>query len=145
MTEESPPSPSPPVPKIAIGAVVIDDSVSGEPRILLVRRARPPMQGRWSLPGGRLEFGERIEDGLRREILEESGLEVAVGPLIEIVETIAPPYHYVILDYVCRRTGGVLRAGDDASDVILICPEECAHYEVTDAVMRVVGKALTMR
>lgn len=133
------------VPRIAVGAVVLDESVPGETRILLVRRARPPMQGRWSLPGGRLEFGERIESALKREILEESGLHVQVGPLVEVVEAIDPPYHYVILDYVCRRTGGHLRAGDDASDVAFVRPDECAQYGVTEAVERVVTKALLMR
>ena len=144
MTVPAPAPPPPPIPKIAIGAVVIDDSASGDRRILLVRRAQPPMQGRWSLPGGKLEFGERIEDGLRREVREESGLEVEVGSLIEVVEALDPPYHYVILDYVCRRTGGELRAGDDASDVVFVRPDECGRYEVTEAVLRVVAKALKM-
>jgi ADP-ribose pyrophosphatase YjhB (NUDIX family) len=144
MTAEAPNPHFPEVPQIAIGAVVVDDSVPGERRIVLVRRARPPMAGRWSLPGGRLEFGERIEVGVRREVFEESGLEVNVGPLIEVVEVIDPPYHYVILDYVCRRTGGELRAGDDASDVVSVRPDECARYGVTEAVLRVVAKALTL-
>jgi 8-oxo-dGTP diphosphatase len=144
MTVPAPAPHIPPLPKIAIGAVVIDDSALGDRRILLVRRAQPPMQGRWSLPGGKLEFGERIEDGLRREVREESGLEVEVGSLIEVIEAIDPPYHYVILDYVCRRTGGELRAGDDASEVVFVRPDECRHYEVTEAVLRVVAKALTM-
>lgn len=144
MTAEAPNPQFPQIPKVAIGAVVLDDSVPGERRVLLVRRARPPMAGRWSLPGGRLEFGERIEMGVRREVLEESGLEVEVGPLIDVVEVIDPPYHYVILDYVCRRTGGELRAGDDATDVVFVRPEECVRHGVTDAVLRVVAKALTL-
>lgn len=146
MTADSGGSNSPPidVPRVAVGAVVLDESVPGEKRILLVRRARPPMAGRWSLPGGRLEFGERIDAAVRREVLEESGLEVQVGPLVEVVEAIDPPYHYVILDFVCRRTGGELRAGDDAADVVFVRPGECARYGVTDAVARVVEKALTL-
>jgi 8-oxo-dGTP diphosphatase len=132
------------IPRVAVGAVVLDESVPGEMRILLVRRARPPMAGRWSLPGGRLEFGERIEAAVQREVFEESGLVVQVGPLVEVVEAIDPPYHYVILDYVCRRTGGELRAGDDASDVVFVRPGECDRYGVTDAVARVVAKALTL-
>lgn len=140
----SPNSPPIDIPRLAVGAVVLDESVPGDTRILLVRRARPPMAGRWSLPGGRLEFGERIDAAVRREVLEESGLEVHVGPLVEVVEAIDLPYHYVILDYVCRWTGGNLRAGDDAADVVFVRPGECEQYGVTDAVARVVAKALTL-
>lgn len=132
------------VPKIAIGAVVLDEPTPGDRRIVLVRRANPPLEGRWSLPGGRLEFSERIEQALQREIFEETGLVVAVGPLVEIVEIIQSPYHYVILDYLCRKTGGELRAGDDAREVAWVRPDDITHYGVTDAVDRVVAKALTM-
>ncbi len=132
------------VPKIAIGAVVLDEPTPGDRRIVLVRRANPPLEGRWSLPGGRLEFSERIEQALQREIFEEAGLVVAVGPLVEIVEIIQSPYHYVILDYLCRKTGGELRAGDDAREVAWVRPDDITHYGVTDAVDRVVAKALTM-
>ena len=137
---------SPPIdiPRIAVGAVVLDESVPGETSILLVRRARPPMAGRWSLPGGRLEFGERIEAAVRREVFEESGLDVQVGPLVEVVEVLDPPYHYVILDYVCRRVGGELRAGDDASDVVFVRPSELMQYGVTEAIVRVAMNALTL-
>lgn len=142
MTNNDSISPAPTSPQIAVGAVVIDDSAPEDRRILLVRRAMPPMAGRWSLPGGKLEFGESIESAVQREILEESGLRVLVGPLIEIVEIIDPPYHYVILDYVCRRIGGELHPGDDASDVAFIRPNDCAKYDVTAAVARVVQKSL---
>jgi len=132
------------IPKIAVGAIVVDDSSPDDRRIVLVRRAKPPMAGRWSLPGGKLEFGETIESALMREIFEESGLQVQIGSLVEIVEVIDSPYHYVILDYVCRRTGGELRPGDDASEVVLVRPMDCAQYDVTEAVARVVQKALTL-
>lgn len=138
-------SSSPPqIPKIAIGAVVFDEPAARDRRIVLVRRANPPLEGRWSLPGGRLEFGERIEQALQRELFEETGLLVAVGPLVEIVEIIQSPYHYVILDYLCRKTGGELRAGDDAREVAWVRPDDIAHHGVTDAVDRVVAKALAM-
>jgi 8-oxo-dGTP diphosphatase len=144
MTVASPNADHSKIPKIAVGAVVFDDSIPDDKRILLVRRAKPPMAGRWSLPGGKLEFGETIESAIQREIFEESGLRVQVGSLIEIVEVIDSPYHYVILDYVCRRTGGELCPGDDASEAIFIRPSDCPLYEVTPAVARVVQKALTL-
>jgi len=72
-------------PRLAVGAVVIDRA-EAEPRFLLVRRAKPPLMGSWSLPGGRVEAGERIEAAVAREVQEESGLVVRVGALVEVVE-----------------------------------------------------------
>jgi 8-oxo-dGTP diphosphatase len=131
-------------PRLAVGAAVIDLDES-EPRVLLVRRAKPPLAGSWSLPGGRVELGESLESAVAREVAEESGLVVRVGPLIEVVEVIDPPYHYVILDYACLRTGGELCAGDDASDVMLARVDELGHLGVTEAVRRVVARALAVR
>lgn len=131
-------------PRLAVGAAVIDAS-GDEPLILLVRRARPPMAGTWSLPGGRVEPGERVEAAVLREVFEETGLEVEVLALVEVVEVIEAPYHYVILDYACLRTGGELRAGDDASDVLLVSRAELGRTGVTEAVMRVVTRALAMQ
>ena len=131
-------------PRLAVGAAVIDRA-EDEPRILLVRRAHPPMAGTWSLPGGRVEPGERLEAAVSREVAEESGLVVRVGPLVEVVEVVDPPYHYVILDYACLRTGGVLRAGDDASEVILARVDDFDRLGVTEAVRRVVTRALVLQ
>src|SRR5262245_60272855 len=100
-------------PVIAVGGVVIDRS-GAEPRVLLVKRARPPRAGGYSLPGGRVERGERLAFALKREMLEETGLEVRVGPLVEVVEIIDEAHHFVVLDYLCEAVGGALRAGDDA-------------------------------
>lgn len=133
-----------PIPKIAVGAVVLSHPPPADRLVLLVRRANPPMENRWSLPGGRLEFGERIEDALKREIWEECGIDVDVGPLLEIVEIIQNPYHYVILDYLCFHSGGQLKAGDDAREVVWVRPDDITHYGVTDAVERVVAKALAV-
>lgn len=131
-------------PRLAVGAVVIDRA-EAEPRFLLVRRAKPPLMGSWSLPGGRVEAGEQIEAAVAREVLEESGLVVRVGALVEVVEMIEPPYHYVILDYACLRVGGELRPGDDASDVMLGREEDLGRLGVTESVRRVVKRALALR
>ncbi|MEZ4443274.1 MAG: NUDIX hydrolase [Polyangiaceae bacterium] len=124
-------------PTLAVGAVIVDDG-----RVVLIRRGQPPQPGRWSLPGGRVEHGERLEAALRRELLEETGLEVEVGPLLEVVEILDGDRHYVVLDYRCRVIGGELHAGDDAAEAIWVEPAELDAYTVTDAVKRVVAAAL---
>lgn len=96
-----------------VGALVYDDSG----RLLLVRRANPPAQGLWSVPGGRVEPGEDGPAAVVREVAEETGLVVEAGRLVGSVRRDAPDGSvYVIDDYVCRVTGGALAAGDDASD-----------------------------
>lgn len=130
-------------PVVAVGGIVIDRS-QGEPRVLLIKRARAPSAGQWSLPGGRVELGERLSDALARELREEAGVAVRVGPLVAIVEVIEPPFHYVILDYLCELAGGELRAGDDAGDAVMAKVSELAAYGVTDLVAATVEKALGM-
>jgi 8-oxo-dGTP diphosphatase len=104
----------PEAPLVGVGAVIVQDG-----KVLLVRRGRDPMKGRWTLPGGVLEVGESLSEGLAREILEETGLEVEVQELVELLDRIHREdgrvrFHYVIADYLCRVTGGDLRASSDA-------------------------------
>ena len=107
----------PAVPLVGVGAVVVDHG-----RVLLVRRGREPLKGQWSLPGGLLEVGESLIAGVAREVLEETGLIVEPVELIELLDRIHREedrvrYHYVIADYLCRVTGGVLLAASDADEV----------------------------
>lgn len=104
---------TPPVPVVGVGAVCVRDG-----RLLLVRRGRPPGEGLWSLPGGRLEPGESLEEACARELVEETGLVGSVGPLRGIAERRGPGYHFVILDFdVAVPDGGVACAADDAAEV----------------------------
>ncbi len=104
-------------PLLGVGAVVVEQG-----RVLLVRRGNEPMKGRWSLPGGLLELGESLTAGVVREVREETGLDVEVVELIELLDRIHREgprvrYHYVIADYLCRVVGGELLAASDADQV----------------------------
>ena len=107
----------PSAPLVGVGALIVEAG-----KILLVRRAQEPLKGRWSIPGGLLELGEPLQDGVRREVREETGLEVEPTEPIEILDRIyceegRVRYHYVIVDYLCRVTGGSLQAASDAAEV----------------------------
>jgi ADP-ribose pyrophosphatase YjhB (NUDIX family) len=107
----------PDAPLVGVGAVIVDDG-----RVLLVRRGSEPLKGHWTLPGGLLELGEPLLDGVVREVREETGLTVEPVELVELVDRIHREeervrYHYVIADYLCRVAGGVLRAASDADAV----------------------------
>ncbi len=126
------------IPVLAVGAVVVIDPQ----RFVLIQRGTPPNVGSWSLPGGRVSGAERLSAALEREVLEETGLVVAVGELIEVVELIGDDYHYVVLDYAARVVSGELVAGDDAADARIVHLDELASYGVTDLVDRVIRRAL---
>ncbi len=107
----------PATPLVGVGAVVVQDA-----RVLLVRRGTEPLKGHWTLPGGMLEVGESLTAGAVREVREETGLDVEPIELIELLDRIHREgqrvrYHYVIADYLCRVTGGQLRAASDAAAV----------------------------
>src|SRR3569833_3137650 len=111
----------PRAPIVGVGAVVVDAG-----RVLLVQRGREPLKGKWSLPGGMLEIGESLHEGVIREVEEETGLRVEPIELVELLDRIireqSPEgervrYHYVIADYLCRVVGGTLKAASDAEAV----------------------------
>jgi 8-oxo-dGTP diphosphatase len=132
-------------PMVGVGGVVVSGG-----RALLVRRGRAPLEGQWSIPGGMLEVGETLLDGVRRELLEETGIEVRVGELIEVFERITPDrdgkthYHFVVLDYLCEAVSGEARAGSDVVDVAWAAPSELATYSISETAARVIMKAFEM-
>jgi len=101
-------------PTVAVGAVIVDDG-----NLLLVERSRPPAVGGWAVPGGRVEPGETLSEAVRREVREETGLEVEVGDVAWSGESVGPgeppEWHFSIIDFWATPVGGVLRAGDDAA------------------------------
>lgn len=115
-----------------VGAIVHD----AEGRLLVIRRGRPPGEGRWSLPGGRVEPGESDAEALVREMAEETGLRVEPGSLIGQVERPGPGgVTYDILDYAAIVTGGSLAAGDDASDARWVTPAGLRDLPTTDGLL----------
>jgi 8-oxo-dGTP diphosphatase len=114
-----------------------------------VERGRPPLAGYWSLPGGVLEAGETLDHAVRREVREETGLEIEPLRVVEIFERIirdetgAPEYHYVLIDYLCRVTGGELCAADDACGVRWVEPPLLSKYRITEGTLPVIQKALS--
>ncbi len=130
-------------PLAAVGAVIWDGR-----RVLLERRGRPPGQGRWAIPGGLIEAGETAEDALRREVREECGIEIEVGPLLGLFEPIHRDAdgrvrsHYVIVDFLACYRAGELRAGDDAAEVRWVEPDALAAYDLSPATRDMIDRAL---
>ena len=108
----------PEFPLVGVGAIIIEGD-----RVVLVKRANPPIQGQWSIPGGVLEVGEMVRDAAIREAREETGLIVDPGELLGVYDRILRDpekrvqYHYVLIDFLCRATGGQLQAATDAAEV----------------------------
>jgi 8-oxo-dGTP diphosphatase len=132
-------------PIVGVGAVIVVDG-----RVVLIRRRFEPLKGEWSLPGGGVEIGETLEAAVVREIQEETGLDVEVGPVIEVFDRITRDpdrrvrYHYVLVDYLCFPVGGELRAGSDVDAAVLVAPGEIAPYQLTSKATAVIERALQL-
>jgi 8-oxo-dGTP diphosphatase len=131
-------------PLVGVGGVVIDRN-----RVLLIRRGCEPLKGEWSLPGGLLELGEELTAGVRRELLEETGLEVepieGILAFDRIVrEGVRVKYHYVIVDYLCRRKRGRLRPASDVVDARWVRRKDLPQYHPTDMATAVIVQAFGM-
>jgi 8-oxo-dGTP diphosphatase len=133
-------------PVVGVGAVIVADG-----RVVLVKRAHEPLKGEWSLPGGSVEVGETLADAVAREVLEETGLRVRVGSLIEVLDRVhrssdgRVEYHFVLLDYRCTVLSGVLSHGSDASDACWVSRDDLPKYQLSDSAIRVVARALELR
>ena len=128
---------------VGVGAVVVRDG-----RALIVKRAHEPRKGEWSLPGGLLELGESLPDAVRREIKEETSLDIEVGPIIETFDRVHRDdegkirYHFVIVDYVCWPNGGEAVPGSDAEGVAWVSADEIDEYKVNAHAKAVILKGL---
>jgi 8-oxo-dGTP diphosphatase len=141
----------PDAPRAAVGAVVLDGD-----RVLLVRRGQPPSRGRWTIPGGLVHLGERLEDAVLREVREECGLEVELLGLCGVIDRVIPDqapgaaaapvrYHFIIIDYVASPVGGSLQAGSDADEARWIPIADLDRYDTTDALGVMIHRAVKLR
>lgn len=130
-------------PVVGVGAVVVRDG-----KALIIKRAHEPRKGEWSLPGGLLELGESLADAARREIKEETNLEIEVGPIIETFDRVHRDdagkirYHFVIVDFVCWSTSGEATPGSDAEAVAWVTAEEIDRYGVNPHAKAVIVRGL---
>ena len=131
----------PEIPFVGVGAIIIQDT-----RVLLVKRAHPPIQGQWSIPGGVLEVGELVREAAIREAREETGLIVEPGELLGVYDRILRnteqrvQYHYVLIDFLCRSVGGELQAADDAAEVGWFTREELPALKLAADTVDVIQK-----
>jgi ADP-ribose pyrophosphatase YjhB (NUDIX family) len=131
---------------VGVGAIMLKRD-----RILMAQRGKEPLKGWWSLPGGALETGERLADGVCREVREETGLEVRPLGILEVFERImrdasgAPEYHYVLIDYMCRVTGGDLHPGDDVCAVEWVKRGDLPKLPITEGTLGVIERGFHQR
>ena len=136
-----------PRPIIGVGAVIWYGD-----QVLLVQRGKEPDIGTWSLPGGAQELGETLEQAVRREVLEETGIEISQPMLVDTVDLISPAkdggaieYHYTLVDFTADAVGGDLKAGDDAADVKWVDTKQLAPYKLWHKTIEMIDKARRVR
>jgi 8-oxo-dGTP diphosphatase len=128
-------------PLVGVGGVVVRRG-----RVLLIRRGNEPLKGAWSIPGGLLELGEELAEGVRRELKEETGLDVEPLEILAVFDRIFRDgprvrYHYVIVDYACRWKRGRLRPASDVLDARWVRREDLPKYHLTEMATKVIGQS----
>jgi 8-oxo-dGTP diphosphatase len=131
-------------PMVGVGAIIINDN-----RVVLIKRAKPPLAGEWSIPGGMLELGETVREAAIREAKEETGLTVEPGELLGVFDRVLRDpesrvqYHYVLIDFLCRITGGELHAGGDAAAAQWFTSEEMSRLPLMKDTAEVIRLGFT--
>jgi ADP-ribose pyrophosphatase YjhB (NUDIX family) len=129
-------------PLIGVGALIHRGD-----KIVVVKRENEPAKGKWSIPGGLLELGERVYDGVKREVMEETGLDVKIDRLLDVIDNIVYDdegkicYHYVLIDYLCSPSPGDLKAGTDVKEAQWIKLKDINNLPTTKTLKRLLAKA----
>jgi ADP-ribose pyrophosphatase YjhB (NUDIX family) len=132
-------------PFVGVGGVIVDQG-----RVVLIKRRFEPLAGQWSLPGGAVDIGETLVECVAREMLEETGLVVEVGPVIEVFDRIIRDpegrvqFHYVLVDYVCRPVGGLLAASSYVADAVWAAPADLPAFNLADPATAVILRGLAL-
>lgn len=136
-------------PIVGVGAVIVQDG-----KVVLIKRKHEPLKGHWSLPGGMVEVGEALEAALAREMYEETGLVVDVGPVIEVFDRIMRDddrrvrYHFVLIDYLCWPSQGTLSgplaAGSDVDAAVWVSPDALGTYSLTEKATSIIQRGLLL-
>src|ERR1700734_1968509 len=135
----------PEAPLVGVGAIIIEDS-----RVVLVKRAHPPLQAEWSIPGGVLEVGELVRQAAIREAREETGLTVKAGELLGVYDRVLRDadqrvqYHYVLIDFLCRRVAGNIAAASDAAEARWFMLEDLTGLNLAEDTMDVIRKGFAI-
>ena len=130
---------------LGVGALIFDGD-----RILIIERGKEPLKGWWSLPGGAVETGEKLVEAIKREVMEETNLEVEPLEVVEIFERLMYDqderceYHYVLIDYICRVVSGAAREGSDCSAVRWVYQAELSDYQLTEGTLPVIQKTFRL-
>ena len=130
-------------PLVGVGVVAVKDG-----HVLLIRRAKPPRAGHWSLPGGRQRLGETVREAAGRELREEAGVDAEVTALLDVVDSItreeagAIAYHYTLVDFLAEWRDGALRAGGDAAEAVWADPDDLGRYELWHETLRLIRLGL---
>ncbi|HEX9975951.1 MAG TPA: NUDIX hydrolase [Dehalococcoidales bacterium] len=134
----------PQLPMVGVSAVVLKEG-----RMLLVKRSKEPSKGKWSIPGGRLELGEAINEAAKREVLEECSIEIEIERVLEVTDNIMRDeegrtrYHFVLIDLLARYTGGEARAQSDAEECRWVTTEELAGLDMNPQLCAVLMRAMS--
>ena len=137
-------------PVLGVGAVILEE-IGNQRRVLLVERGNPPLAGLWSLPGGGVETGERLEEAIVREVLEETGLQVTPESIATVFERIIRDdlggfeYHYVLIDFFCNIQGGKLLAGSDSRNAAWFDIDALSSLPMTEGTLQVIHECCASR
>lgn len=129
-------------PTVGVGVVILDRAPDGAVSVVLIKRGKPPRKGQWSIPGGKQEFGETVRDAARREVQEETGLDVEILTLVDVLDLMTPEAHFTLVDFVARPVSGALKAGSDAADARWVPLQDLPALKLWEETERIINASV---